>query len=722
MPHPTSAQQAPSPRLIRRLIAALAAFFVAVTALAVSNVVAGTPDQSVNPNFISTGGFTRDVLVHGNYIYWIHRSSESIPLGGSQTRAIGRANLDGTNANPNFITLPSTSEPFGGIPGGIATDGTHLYWTVTSDEKVLVGFVSKATLDGTLVARELVKTGEEPVGIAVANGKLYWANSAANTIGTANTDGTGLNPTLVTNTDRPFGVEVAGNYLYYTNFGNGKSIGRSTLDGVTQVPNCILTTPDAVPAANGVTGITSDSTYLYWSNYVPGADSTVGRLALAGLNCGAIATAAENTWLKGITPSTVKAPVGLHVTSTHLYWTSFEPQKIGRTEFDTAAPVLAVEPVNAVATALNSPITYPKPVTATDINDPAENITITCSPGDLKGGTFPLGVTTVTCTAKDAVGNTSSKSFDVTVTKPGAPTINVPADIIETATAPAGVEVKYPEVSASAGKPTCDPASGTLFKVGATTVTCTVTDDFAQTTTKTFTVTVVLPTSPKVVVPADLSVSATSPAGATVNYPPATSPAGTPTCTPTSNTTFVIGTTKVSCTVTDAFGQVGAASFNVTVNKPAPPVISVPATVEVITTGTSARATFPAPTSPAGTPTCSAVSGAVFQLGTTTVTCRVTDAFGQIGTASFSVEVRPPVLIPVVQVVPDSATTTTAPTTTTATPTTTAAPTTTVAPTTTTATTTAPTTVPAVEVAGVTVTPDEAPAATPVNMEPTFAG
>ncbi len=717
MPNETPAKKHWNPRFVRRLLAALTLLFVAVTGTVVSNVVAGTPDQGVNPSFISTNGYTRDVLVHGGFIYWSHRSSEVITPGQRQTRSIGRANLDGSNPNPNFIVLPASDEPFGGIPGGITTDGTYLYWTVTSDEAVLVGFVTKANLDGTLVTRDLVKTGPGPVGITAANGKLYWANADANTIGTANADGTGLNQSLVTNTVRPYGVRVVGSYLYYTNFGNGKTIGRSTLDGTVQEPNFLFTTVDPVVDGQGVTGIAADSTYLYWSNYVPNSDSTVGRYRLDG------STAAENAWLKGITPNTVKAPVGLAVTSTHLFWTSFEPKTIGRTEFDTAAPVLTVAPVNAIATALNTEITYPTPVTAVDINDTAPNITITCSTGDVKGGVFPVGVTNVTCTAKDAVGNTSSKSFDVTVAKPGAPTLNVPADIISAATTPSGIDVKYPEVTASAGKPTCDPASGSLFKVGVTTVTCTVSDDFDQTTTKAFTITVTVPTSPQVVVPANQTVTATSPAGAVVNYPAATSTAGTPTCGPASNTTFAIGTTKVSCTVTDAFGQVGAASFNVTVSKPAVPVVSVPATVEVITTGTSAVATFPAPTSAAGKPTCSVVSGSVFQLGSTTVTCRVTDGFGQTGTASFVVVVRPPVLIPVVQVVPDSATTTVAPTT--AAPTAAAAATT-VAPTsaapTTAAPTTAPATVPAVEVAGITVTPDEAPAATPVNVEPSFAG
>ena len=45
------------------------------------------------------------------------------------------------------------------------------------------------------------------------------------------------------------------------------------------------------------------------------------------------------------------------------------------------------------------------------------------------GDTFPVGVTTVTATAVDGVGNTTTCSFDVTVTDTEAPTITCPDDI-----------------------------------------------------------------------------------------------------------------------------------------------------------------------------------------------------------------------------------------------------------------------------------------------------
>ena len=59
------------------------------------------------------------------------------------------------------------------------------------------------------------------------------------------------------------------------------------------------------------------------------------------------------------------------------------------------------------------------------------------------GATFPLGPTTVTCSATDAHGNTSSGSFDVTVQDTTAPTLTLPGDITVEATGPAGAAVTF---------------------------------------------------------------------------------------------------------------------------------------------------------------------------------------------------------------------------------------------------------------------------------------
>jgi uncharacterized protein YjbI with pentapeptide repeats len=69
-------------------------------------------------------------------------------------------------------------------------------------------------------------------------------------------------------------------------------------------------------------------------------------------------------------------------------------------------------------------------------------------------------------------------------------------------------------------------------------------------------------------VPSDQTVSATSSAGAVVTWPtPPPLPGATPgTCTPSSGSTFPVGTTTVTCQVLDGQSNVATGTFTVTVN------------------------------------------------------------------------------------------------------------------------------------------------------------
>jgi outer membrane protein assembly factor BamB len=82
---------------------------------------------------------------------------------------------------------------------------------------------------------------------------------------------------------------------------------------------------------------------------------------------------------------------------------------------DTTPPTINVPPtVTAKGTSSNGAVvTYT--VTASDPDDTA---TVSCSPAS--GSVFPIGWTTVSCTATDTAGNTSSASFLVVVSAPGA--------------------------------------------------------------------------------------------------------------------------------------------------------------------------------------------------------------------------------------------------------------------------------------------------------------
>ncbi|MBI3423366.1 MAG: hypothetical protein HY011_10540 [Acidobacteria bacterium] len=124
--------------------------------------------------------------------------------------------------------------------------------------------------------------------------------------------------------------------------------------------------------------------------------------------------------------------------------------------------------------------------------------------------------------------------------------------------------------------------------------------------------------------------------GLLVSYTnPTVSPAGTAvSCNPSSGSFFAYGVTTVTCTATNSGGTVSC-SFPMTVSN-----IQCPPDQTRSTSGSSVAVTYPAPTvQPASfSATCTPASGAVFPLGTTTVTCRVTQ--NQNNTCTFRVIVQ----------------------------------------------------------------------------------
>jgi len=155
-----------------------------------------------------------------------------------------------------------------------------------------------------------------------------------------------------------------------------------------------------------------------------------------------------------------------------------------------------------------------------------------------------------------------------------APVVTVPADISRTSAS--GVAIAYTATARDAVDgaiaPTCTPASGSTFAVGSTAVRCSATDSAGNTGRASFTITVRAPdtTMPVITVPAGMSVPASSASGATVTYGATATDnvdgALTPTCAPASESTFAAGTTTtVTCTARDSSGNLGSASFTVTV-------------------------------------------------------------------------------------------------------------------------------------------------------------
>ena len=115
-----------------------------------------------------------------------------------------------------------------------------------------------------------------------------------------------------------------------------------------------------------------------------------------------------------------------------------------------------------------------------------------CAPAS--GATFPLGTTTVDCSARDAHGNPAAGTFRVTVVDTTAPALSLPGNRNVQATTAAGASVTYSasarDLVDGAVTPSCSPASGSTFPVGTTTVTCSARDTRGNTRSGSFTVTV----------------------------------------------------------------------------------------------------------------------------------------------------------------------------------------------------------------------------------------
>lgn len=330
---------------------------------------------------------------------------------------------------------------------------------------------------------------------------------------------------------------------------------------------------------------------------------------------------------------------------------------------DTTPPVIsAPAPITAEATGANgATVTYS--ASATDLVD--GSVAVSGSPAS--GSTFPIGTTGVTLSATDAHNNTGHASFLVTVEDTTRPVIYVdgkilqvggkggafhPGSIVVEATGPSGAVVSFnatatDQVDGTVAVNESTP-SGSTFPLGNTLVTLTATDAHGNIETQTLRITVVDTTPPVITAPADMTVEATGPDGAAVDYTATAADlvdgAVTVSSDHPSGSTFPLGTTKVTLTATDAAGNSSEASFNVIVEDTTPPVITAPADITAEATSAAGAVVDYAATATdlvdgAVTVGTSAASGSTFPLGTTTVTLTATDAAGNTSTASFNVTV-----------------------------------------------------------------------------------
>ena len=154
------------------------------------------------------------------------------------------------------------------------------------------------------------------------------------------------------------------------------------------------------------------------------------------------------------------------------------------------------------------------------------------------------------------------------------PELTVPADMTVEAEAPTGAAVSF--TASAVGRENqslsvaCNPASGSTFPLGQTTVTCTAQDRPDEVATKSFRVTVADRTPPRLVVPGTLRARTTNRKGAVVKFRASATDLVdgrlAPFCSPQSGSLFPVGGTTVECTATDRRQNIARASFTVKVS------------------------------------------------------------------------------------------------------------------------------------------------------------
>jgi virginiamycin B lyase len=224
--------------------------------------------SGVNQHFFPSTEFSSvtafDLAVDTNHLYWGTRGDG----------AIERVNRDGSGG----------IDVFGGAGdnAGVAVDADHVYWTdLCLPCQANEAKIGRANLDFSSPNANFItglsSSGHGPRGIAVDASHIYWANSALLTISRADLDGTNVDQSFITGiSPYPYDIVVNASHIYWTN-GTTGTISRADLDG-TNVDQSFIT------GANNPTGIAVDASHIYWGNWVYNSTSTIGRANLDGTN------------------------------------------------------------------------------------------------------------------------------------------------------------------------------------------------------------------------------------------------------------------------------------------------------------------------------------------------------------------------------------------------------------------------------------------------------
>ena len=247
--------------------------------------------SEAQPIFIPASA--QGIAVNSEYVYWADPKQDSI----------GRARIDGSEIEQSFITGARN-------PQYVAVYGDYVYWTNAGEGKQKEGSIGRAKIGAggaEQVEQGFITGASDPQGIAVSSEYIYWANIpesfSKRTIARAKIDGEGVELTgFVTKTETPGGVAVSSEYVYWT-VPSGNEIGRAPIAGGKG-------TAGFITGASDPQGIAVNSEYIYSANAAEGKEKggSIARSPIAG-------GAGEPPLITG-----ASEPHGVAVDAAHVYW------------------------------------------------------------------------------------------------------------------------------------------------------------------------------------------------------------------------------------------------------------------------------------------------------------------------------------------------------------------------------------------------------------------
>jgi hypothetical protein len=182
------------------------------------------------------------VTVDASFVYWSNRNGGFVTYDGTATMgpgSIGRARLDGTEQNQDFIT---------GLhqPCGVGANGGFIFWTGSASGD----YVGRALLAGPTVAPPLIEEIEDYslCGVAVSGENLFFGGFGK-TIGRVKVNGADPDPSFIDGVERPCDLAVDDSHIYWSEQSFRGGIGRARLDGSGVEQNAIPTRPSSCGVA-----------------------------------------------------------------------------------------------------------------------------------------------------------------------------------------------------------------------------------------------------------------------------------------------------------------------------------------------------------------------------------------------------------------------------------------------------------------------------------------